>query len=148
MATKNISNRTVIKETQFLDLVQTSGFHSFQANKKNLDFERFYFEEKLVNEINVVALIPVRKIFHATDCDSVARIYFSKLESLKRFELGDIVGLRSSIVKLKNNSIHVVVNISREDIHGNIEIISNVKLVFITLQNGYPRLHKMRLNYN
>ena len=149
MATTNSKAHEAIgRNVQLLDISKTTANHSFTVFPEHLNYQGALFGGKILCEIDIAAIKPIRRMLYLTDCETAVTASIDKVDFLKPAQLGDIIELKATIYKLGQTSIHVSVNVTKEDRFGNIETICNAKLVFVSIKDGKPHKHNFKLNFN
>jgi|SRR6185312_3133151 len=132
-------------ETQKRELKNVSAVHSFTVFPDDLNYKGSLFGGKILSEIDIAGLKPVRRMLYNTDCDNLVTARFDRVDFLKPAKLGDIVEMTATICKLGRTSITVWVHVTKEDEFGNIEKICDAQLVFVSLKDGKPHPHNYYL---
>lgn len=127
------------------ELKNLSAVHSFTVFPDDLNYKGSLFGGKILSEIDIAGLKPVRRMLYGTDCDNLVTASFDRVDFLKPAKLGDIVELTATIYKLGRTSIHVSVHVTKEDEFGNIEKICDARLVFVSLKDEKPHPHNYYL---
>lgn len=131
----------LIADTQKHELKKVSAIHSFTVFPEDLNYKGSLFGGKILAEIDIAGLKPVRRMLYNTDCDNLVTARFDRVDFLKPAKLGDIVELTATIFKLGRTSINVSVHVTKEDECGTIEKICDAQLVFVSLKDGKPHPH-------
>lgn len=149
MLVKELNKEPIVSnEIKYLDISKTVGEHSFTVFPEHLNYQGALFGGKILCEIDIAAIKPIRRMLYFTDCDTAVTARIGQVDFLRPASLGDIIELHSKIFKLGKTSIHVNVNVTREDSKGNIETICNAQLVFVSIKDGNPHPHNFQLNLN
>src|ERR1700677_1827424 len=96
----------LITNTQKRELQKVSAVHSFTVFPEDLNYKGSLFGGKILAEIDIAGLKPVRRMFYATDCDNLVTARIDRLDFLKPAKLGDIVEMTATIFKLGRTSIN------------------------------------------
>jgi len=138
-----------IAETGKRELKNKSSIHSFTVFPDDLNYKGALFGGKILSEIDIAGLTPVRRMLYNTACDTAVTASIDRVDFLKPAKLGDIVELTATIYKLGRTSIHVFVYVTKEDEYGKIEKICDAHLVFVSLKDGkpYPHNHYLPKEY-
>lgn len=128
-------------QTQKRELKNVTAIHSFTVFPEDLNYKGSLFGGKILSEIDIAGLKPVRRMLYNTGCDNLVTARFDRVDFLKPAKLGDIVELTATICKLGRTSINVSVHVTKEDEFGNIEKICDAQLVFVSLKDGKPHPH-------
>lgn len=131
----------LIAETQKRELKNVSAIHSFTVFPDDLNYKGSLFGGKILAEIDLAGLKPVRRMLYNTGCDAAVTASIDRVDFLKPAKLGDIVELTATIYKLGKTSISVFVHVTKEDEFGKIEKICDAHLVFVSLKDGKPHPH-------
>ena len=131
----------LITENQKRELKNVAAIHSFTVFPEDLNYKGSLFGGKILAEIDIAGLKPVRRMLYSTDCDNLVTARFDRVDFLKPAKLGDIVELTATIYKLGRTSINVSVHVTKEDEFGAIEKICDASLVFVSLKDGKPHPH-------
>ena len=130
-----------ISETRKRELKNVSAIHSFTVFPDDLNYKGSLFGGKILSEIDIAAIKPVRRMLYNTECDAAVTASIDRVDFLKPAKLGDIVELTATIYKLGRTSINVTVHVTKEDEFGNIEKICDAQLVFVSLKDEKPHPH-------
>lgn len=138
-----------ITETEKRELKNVSAIHSFTVFPDDLNYKGALFGGKILAEIDLSGLKPVRRMLYNTGCDAAVTASIDRVDFLKPAKLGDIVELTATIYKLGRTSVSVFVHVTKEDEFGNIEKICDAHLVFVSLKDGkpYPHNHYLPQEY-
>lgn len=131
----------LIADTKKRELKNVSAVHSFTVFPDDLNYKGSLFGGKILAEIDIAGLKPVRRMLYNTGCDAAVTASIDRVDFLKPAKLGDIVELTATIYKLGRTSISVFVHVTKEDEFGNIEKICDAHLVFVSLKDGKPQPH-------
>ncbi len=131
----------LITETTKRELKNVTAVHSFTVFPDDLNYKGSLFGGKILSEIDIAGLKPVRRMLYNSDCDNLVTARFDRVDFLKPAKLGDIVELTATICKLGRTSINVSVHVTKEDEFGNIEKICDAQLVFVSLKDDKPHPH-------
>lgn len=133
---------SVLNENLFLrQLLITKATHSFTVFPDHMNYAGALFGGKILAEIDIAGIKPVRRMLYNTDCDATVTASIDRVNFLTPAYLGDIIELTATIYKLGRTSIHVFVHVTKENHKGKIETICDAKLVFVSLKNGKPYPH-------
>lgn len=127
------------------ELKNISAVHSFTVFPEDLNYKGSLFGGKILSEIDIAGLKPVRRMLYNSECDNLVTARFDRVDFLKPAKLGDIVELTATIYKLGRTSINVWVHVTKEDESGNIEKICDARLVFVSLKDEKPHPHNYYL---
>jgi acyl-CoA hydrolase len=131
----------LIANTEKRELKNVSAIHSFTVFPDDLNYKGSLFGGKILAEMDIAGLKPVRRMLYSTECDNSVTASIDRVDFLKPAKLGDIIEMTSTIYKLGRTSISVFVHVTKEDEFGNIEKICDAHLVFVSLKNGKPHPH-------
>ena len=134
---------TLDNETKFLN--QAVALHSFTVFPEDMNYAGALFGGKILAEIDIAAIKPVRRMLYNTDCDTAVTASIDRVDFLKPADLGDIIELHAKIVKLGKTSITVAVHVTKENHKGAISTICDATLVFVSLKQGKPFPHHHQL---
>ncbi|MFM9944378.1 MAG: acyl-CoA thioesterase [Bacteroidia bacterium] len=134
---------TLENETKLL--TQTVALHSFTVFPEDMNYAGALFGGKILAEIDIAAIKPVRRMLYNTDCDTAVTASIDRVDFLKPADLGDIIELHAKIVKLGKTSITVAVHVTKENHKGEISTICDATLVFVSLKQGKPFPHNHQL---
>jgi acyl-CoA hydrolase len=135
----------LITATEKRILKNVSAVHSFTVFPDDLNYKGSLFGGKILAEIDIAGLKPVRRMLYKTECDAAVTASIDRVDFLKPAKLGDIVELTATIYKLGKTSIRVFVHVTKEDEFGNIDKICDAHLVFVSLKDGKPHPHNHEL---
>jgi acyl-CoA hydrolase len=130
-----------IAQTTKRELKKVSAVHSFTVFPEDLNYKGSLFGGKILAEIDIAGLKPVRRMLYATDCDNLVTARIDRVDFLQPAKLGDIVEMTATIFKLGRTSINVSVHVTKEDEFGNIEKICDAQLVYVSLKDSKPHPH-------
>lgn len=137
---------TEILENETKIVAQPLALHSFIVFPEDMNYAGALFGGKILAEIDIAAIKPVRRMLYNTECDTAVTASIDRVDFLKPADLGDIIELQAKIVKLGKTSITVTVHVTKENNRGAISTICDAKLVFVSLKNGKPFPHHHQLN--
>lgn len=123
------------------ELLNATAIHSFTVFPEDLNYTGSLFGGKILSEIDIAGIKPIRKMLYLTNCDNVVTARIDRVDFLKPAKLGDLIELTATIFKLGTTSISVFVNVTREDETGIIEKICDASLVYVSLRKGKPYPH-------
>jgi acyl-CoA hydrolase len=131
----------LITTNQTRELKKVSAIHSFTVFPDDLNYKGSLFGGKILAEMDIAGLKPVRRMLYNTECDNSVTASIDRVDFLKPAKLGDIIEMTATIYKLGRTSISVFVHVTKEDEYGNIEKICDAHLVFVSLKDGKPHPH-------
>lgn len=123
------------------ELLVRHATHSFTVFPEDLNYNGSLFGGKILAEIDIAGIKPIRRMLYMTGCDNVVTARIDRVDFLKPGKLGDLIEMTATIFKLGSTSISVYVNVTREDEAGRIEKICDASLVYVSLKNGKPHSH-------
>lgn len=124
-----------------------AAYHTFTVFPEDLNYAGSLFGGKLLAEMDIAAIKAVRRMLYSTKCDGAVTASLDKVDFKAAAKLGDIIELRSMIVRLGTSSIDVEVEVKRESEKGLIESICNAKFTFVSLRKGKAYPHRKIMNY-
>lgn len=128
-----------------LDVQKRTANHSFTVFPEHMNYQGALFGGKILSEMDIAAIKPIRRMLYLTDCDTAVTASVDKVNFIKPATLGDIIDITATIVKLGITSIHIFINVTKEDKYGVIDKICQAEFVFVSLKNGRPYPHGFQL---
>jgi acyl-CoA hydrolase len=125
---------------------QKASLHTFTVFPEDLNYLGSLFGGKLLAEMDVAAVKPVRRILYGSPCDGAVTASMDKVDFKRPAYLGDIIELHASIVNMGRTSIDVAVQVSREDQTGNVATICEAQFTFVSLKDHEPYPHGQAAN--
>jgi acyl-CoA hydrolase len=120
---------------------QHASLHTFTVFPEDLNYTGSLFGGKLLAEMDVAAIKPVRRILYGTACDGAVTVSLDKVDFKNPAYLGDIIELHASIIRLGRTSMDVAVHVSREDQTGEVATICEARFTFVSLKDNEPCPH-------
>ena len=120
---------------------QQASLHTFTVFPEDLNYTGSLFGGKLLSEMDMAAIKPVRRILYGTSCDGAVTVSLDKVDFKNPAYLGDIIELHASIVRMGRTSIDVAVHVSREDQAGEVATICEARFTFVSLKDNEPHPH-------
>lgn len=125
---------------------QKASLHTFTVFPEDLNYLGSLFGGKLLAEMDVAAVKPVRRMLYGTPCDGAVTASMDKVDFKRPAYLGDIIELHASIVNLGRTSIDVAVKVFREDQTGDVSAICEAQFTFVSLRDQEPCPHGQDAN--
>lgn len=120
---------------------QKASLHTFTVFPEDLNYTGSLFGGKLLSEMDVAAIKPVRRILYGTACDGAVTVSLDKVDFKNPAYLGDIIELHAGIVRMGRTSIDVAFHVSREDQTGEVATICEARFTFVSLKDNEPYPH-------
>lgn len=118
-----------------------SDIFSFTVFPDDLNYAGTLFGGKLLAEMDLAAANTGRKMLYGTDCNGLVTAHLSEVDFIAPANLGDIIRLETEITELGRSSISIVVNVSKEDLRGEINQICKGRFVLVALKDGVASPH-------
>jgi len=115
--------------------------HTFTVFPEDLNYTGSLFGGKILAEMDVAAIKPVRRVLYGTDCEGAVTVSLDKVDFKNPAYLGDIIEMKARILRLGRTSIDVEVEVSREDQNGEIAGICDARFTFVSVKNNEPYPH-------
>ncbi|UTW62634.1 acyl-CoA thioesterase [bacterium SCSIO 12741] len=128
-----------------VSILQKEYLSSFTVFPDHLNYSGSLFGGKLLAEMDLAASNAVRKALYETSCDGLVTAHLNQVDFKNPGRLGDIVELRSVLVKAGRTSLTVDVQVNKEDRHGTVTEICSARFVFVALRKGKPFPHDIEL---
>lgn len=122
-------------------IYETVSVSSFLVFPEDMNYAGTLFGGKILAEMDRAALKSARRVLYSTGCDGAVTVSFDKVDFKKPAYLGDIIELTATVIRLGRTSIEIHVVVSKEDHNGNIEVICEASIVFVSLKEGKPHPH-------
>lgn len=134
-------------ETTLQEVNNKESLHTFTVFPEDLNYTGTLFGGKILAEMDVAAIKPVRRVLYGSDCEGAVTVSLDKVDFINPAHLGDIIELKARIVKLGRTSIDVKVDVSKEDQSGNIATICEAKFTFVSVKNNKSHPHGRLMNH-
>jgi acyl-CoA hydrolase len=115
--------------------------YSFTVFPDDLNYAGSLFGGKLLAEMDLAAANTARRILYPSSCDGAVTVSVDKVDFKQPAKLGDIIEIRTLIVKLGRTSITVRVNVTKEDKYGQIEVICSANFTMVAMKADRPYPH-------
>jgi len=115
--------------------------HTFTVFPEDLNYTGSLFGGKILAEMDVAAIKPVRRVLYGSDCEGAVTVSLDKVDFKNPAYLGDIIEMKARIIRLGRTSIDVEVEVSREDQKGGIASICDARFTFVSVKDNKPYPH-------
>jgi acyl-CoA hydrolase len=99
------------------------------------------FGGKMLAEMDNAAAMSCRRFLYGTECTDAITVSVEKVNFTRPAYIGEIVLIKSSVIKAGEKSITVLVDCHREDKTGTILKMASGIFVFCARKNGVPHKH-------
>lgn len=119
--------------------------YSFTVFPDALNYAGTLFGGKLLAEMDLAAANSARRMLYGTEMDGLVTAHVSEVDFITPAHLGDIVELRTEIVKCGTSSITLGVSAYRENLSGARHPICQAHFVMVAMKLGKPFAHGITL---
>jgi len=128
-----------------LDMVSTApvmeSLHTFTVFPDDLNYAGTLFGGKILAEMDIAAANTARRMLYHLDYDGVVTARLDGVDFIAPALLGDIIEMRSMVVKTGKTSMVIAVSVLKEDQKGKRALICEANFTFVVMKNGKPCLH-------
>ena len=128
--------------TQPIIKLPLTSIHTFTVFPEDLNFAGTLFGGKVLAEMDIAAVNAARRLLYGVVYDAVVTASLSRVDFIAPAHLGDIIEIKSQIVKLGRTSIDLIVHVQKEDSNGHFTTICEADFTFVVIKDGKPFPHE------
>lgn len=139
----NATIKSVNTETNTQPIVKLplTSVHTFTVFPDDLNFAGTLFGGKVLAEMDIAAVNAARRLLYGLVYDAVVTASISRVDFIAPAHLGDIIEIKSRVVKLGRTYIELVIQVQKEDNNGHFTTICEADFTFVVIKDGKPFPH-------
>ncbi len=119
--------------------------YTFTVFPDDLNYAGTLFGGKLLAEMDLAASNSARRILYNTQCNGLVTAHLGEVDFLNPAYLGDIIELKTQIIKTGKSSIQVEVKAQSENLQVEKKKICQTLFIMVALKDGQPYPHLQSL---
>jgi acyl-CoA hydrolase len=115
----------------------------FTVFPDDLNFSKTLFGGRLLEKIDIASATLARKLLYKTEADGAVTASMDKIDFLTPAHLGDLITIKSILKSLGRSSMVIRCDVTKENLHGEVEKICTGIITFVAVKNEKPIPHNL-----